>query len=142
MTVSESSGTVEVLLQTSIPTAEALVGRLAAEGVDAEIIDHPSSLALILACGTYRVLIGVPSEQLESAKGWMRDWEPDVRANVKELSKNVYRQALTALIPGLAVLGGNLWIMGEFRLLMVVPALIVCFLAFMAQAFFQRSRLR
>jgi hypothetical protein len=72
----------------------------------------------------------------------MRDWEPDVRANVKELSKNVYRQALTALIPGLAVLGGNLWIMGEFRLLMVVPALIVCFLAFMAQAFFQRSRLR
>lgn len=138
--MSESSGAVEVLLQTSIPTARVLVRRLAAEGIDAEIVDQPSSLSILLACGTYRVRIGVPSEQMESARGWMRDWEPDVRANVKKLSRNVYRQVLTALIPGLAVLGGNLWIMGEFRLLMVVPFLIVCFLAFLAQAFFQRSR--
>jgi len=129
-----------VLLQTSIPTAEALVRRFLAHEVDADLVDRPSTLAVLLAFGTYRVRIGVPRDQLERARRLMAEWEPGTRANVKELAGKVYRQLALATIPAVAVFLVNHWIAGEFRLLSVFAALIVGSLGFVALAFFERFR--
>ena len=129
-----------MLLQTSIPAAEALVRRLLAHEVDADLVDRPSTLAVLLAFGTYRVRIGVPPDQIERARRLLSEWEPETRANVKELAGKVYRQMALAAIPAVAVFLVNQWIAGEFRFLSVFAALVVGFLGFMALAFFERFR--
>ena len=129
-----------VLLQTSIPTAEALVRRFLAHEVDADLVDRPSTLAVLLAFGTYRVRIGVPPDQIERARRLLSEWEPETRANVKELAGKVYRQMALAAIPAVAVFLVNQWSAGEFRFLAVCAALVVGFLGFMALAFFERFR--
>ena len=130
----------EVLLQTSIPTAEALIQRFLANEVDADLVDRPSTLAVVLAFGTYRVRVGVPAEQVARARQLLAEWEPETRANVKELAGKVYRQFALASIPAIVVYLVNHWIAGEFQFLSVFAALVVGFLGFMALAFFERFR--
>ncbi len=130
----------EVLLQTSIPSAEALVERLSENGIDAELIDRPTSLAIMLAFGTYRVRIGVPGSQRQSAQALLRAWEPDVRANVRKLAASVHRQFAMALVPGAIAFAIHVWKLGEFRVVTLVSPLLVSFVAFMALAFLERIK--
>ena len=129
-----------VLLQTSIPTAESICERLNDQDVHAEVIDRPSSLALALAFGTYRVRVGVPAEQLETARRLLDSWEPETKANVDALARKVYGQLFGALIPGVLLYVGLYLYAGDPALWMLAPALVVMFLAFLALSFLERWR--
>ena len=92
-----------VLLQTSPRSAVAVVERLGAGGVEAVIPDQPNAIAFLMSFGTYRVRVAVAAEDEEEARAILARWEPEARANVAALSREIRRQFLLALVPGLAL---------------------------------------
>lgn len=129
-----------VLLQTSPEAAEAIVERLNAEGVHAEIVDRPGFLALLFAFGTYRVRIGVPVDELEAAREVMARWEPEAKANVHALARVVQRQFLLATLPALLVVGTSWVLSGTVRPAVLAAALLAWLVAFLALAARERRR--
>ncbi len=98
-----------VLLQTSIPSAEATVERLDAAGIEAFVIDRPNAIAWIATGGNYRVRVVVPEEALDAARGELARWEVEARPRIRALSREVQRALALASLPAL-FLGAGLFL--------------------------------
>jgi hypothetical protein len=99
-----------VLLQIAPAGAASVVDRLAANGIAAEVVDHPSTFVLWLSCGTYRVRVAVEEADEPRAHAVLEAWSEEARPRIAELARAVRLDALVALVPALAV--GALLLLG------------------------------
>jgi len=79
--------------------ADAFADRLCEAGLDAVALDRPGFLVLLVTFGTYRVRIAVPAAEVAEARRLMADWDRESAPIVKDLTRQVRRQALIAALP-------------------------------------------
>jgi len=118
-----------VVHRASPQVVSSVLERFHSHGVDAEAVDDPNWIVLLVSFGTYRVRIAVPDEQLEEARRVLEEWDREVRPNVRTLSKQVYRQFLAAALLALVV-ASVLFVLGHVWL--TLPAFLVVWLATVA----------
>jgi hypothetical protein len=120
-----------------VPT---ILERFWSRGVDAEAVDDPNWIVLLISFGTYRVRIAVPDEQVDEAKGVLEEWDNEARPNVRKLSRQVYRQFFVAGVLALVV-AGVLFALGHVWL--TLPAFLFVWLATVALlGLLERARLQ
>ena len=83
-----------------------VVSRLRDSGVDAQAVDDPNLIALLVSFGTYRVRISVPEEEADEARRVLDDWDREAAPLVEELTRRVQRQFLLASVVSLVIVGG------------------------------------
>ena len=93
------------VIHKSAPEAvDSMLARLRRDGIDAIAIDEPNFIMRLVAFGTYRVRIAVPSDQEQRAKDALAAWDRDASGTLRELTSSLRPQFLASL--GVAVVVG------------------------------------
>ena len=82
---------------------DSVVQRLNEAGVNAVPIDRPSFLILLVTFGTYRVRVGVPDEEVETAREILREWDVESGPLVSALTRQLRRQLALSAAPAIVV---------------------------------------
>lgn len=78
---------------------EAVIGvahQLQEAGLQAEVIDRPNFVVLLVAFGTYKSRVVVPEEEAQAAREFLERWDQEASERVLSLSQALGRQALWA----------------------------------------------
>ena len=80
-------------------------------GLDAQVIDRPNFVVLMVSFGTYKSRVVVPEEQAQAAREALERWDEDSREALQVLTRELGRYVLYATLIALAsalYLGWNL----------------------------------
>jgi len=63
-------------------------------GLQAEVIDKPNFVVLLVAFGTYKSRVVVPEEEAQAAREFLERWDQEASGRVQSMSQALGRQAL------------------------------------------------